>query len=309
MDLLGILLASLYKIGFEICDLSFAIRVSGSRLAVKALLLVTGTRPTMSECMAGLFPCLLECLQKLQLLDHFGFKVSHRADQPREQLPGRATGCQGRPLVYRCLVSLVELLTLGGPFEGALLKAVSDVPWLLQSLRESLSMVPKGDPELGEHVDRVLEALEDCREAGDKNIDFKVRRIPDCVVQDLCGREVTDADYGFIQLAGPDGPLFAEEVRFGLAYQGEQLHYLEHHHVAKELYVVLQGSTDWWAADHPVWEERSWSWHRSDVDHAMITNEKPALQFWSWTGDLELDVKREGISFSSLFSESSQEDA
>ena len=26
----------------------------------------------------------------------------------------------------------------------------------------------------------------------------------------------------------------------------------EHHHVAKELYVVLQGSTDWWAADHPV---------------------------------------------------------
>ena len=38
---------------------------------------------------------------------------------------------------------------------------------------------------------------------------------------------MTDADYGFIQLAGPDGPLFAEEVRFGLAYQGEQLHYLE----------------------------------------------------------------------------------
>eukprot|EP00439_Symbiodinium_sp_Y106_P077597 s337_g16.t1 len=283
MDLLGILLASLYKIGFEICDLSFAIRVSGSRLAVKALLLVTGTRPTMSECMAGLFPCLLECLQKLQ------FPTGPT---------NLASSCPGaRPAARE------------GPFEGALLKAVSDVPWLLQSLRESLSMVPKGDPELGEHVDRVLEALEDCREAGDKNIDFKVRRIPDCVVQDLCGREVTDADYGFIQLAGPDGPLFAEEVRFGLAYQGEQLHYLEHHHVAKELYVVLQGSTDWWAADHPVWEERSWSWHRSDVDHAMITNEKPALQFWSWTGDLELDVKREGISFSSLFSESSQEDA
>ena len=98
------------------------------------------------------------------------------------------------------------------------------------------------------------------------------------------------ADYAYVQLAGPDGPLYSPTVRFGLSYQGPGLSYLGHHHLAQELYVVLEGQSQWWTDSTPTWVDQVVSFHAPSENHAMRTKDEPALYFWSWTGDLTMDV-------------------
>ena len=106
-------------------------------------------------------------------------------------------------------------------------------------------------------------------------------------------------DYAYLQLAGPESDdtyYFSERARFGLSYQGPGLTYLGHEHAAVELYTVLDGEsrTSWWTDRAPAWEERAHSFHEAHETHAMstctCTSTGGGLYFWSWTGDLTLDI-------------------
>ena len=123
-------------------------------------------------------------------------------------------------------------------------------------------------------------------------------------------------DYAFLQIAGPpekEGkgtstpPSFfsSSTTRFGVSMQGSDLSYHGHHHHAQELYVVLNGhgGVSWWTDSSPMWEYRDYSFHLSNENHAMSTvvpksssgctdaSSNGTLFFWSWTGDLTLDIK------------------
>eukprot|EP00927_Polykrikos_kofoidii_P009411 TRINITY_DN13928_c0_g1_i1.p1 TRINITY_DN13928_c0_g1~~TRINITY_DN13928_c0_g1_i1.p1 ORF type:complete len:226 (-),score=26.36 TRINITY_DN13928_c0_g1_i1:58-657(-) len=122
---------------------------------------------------------------------------------------------------------------------------------------------------------------------------FTVRRVDDEFFRDQKGNQVRDADYGFVELLGPDAPseCHHSKVRLGLSYQGPSLCYRGHHHEAQEFYVVLGGASLWWTGSVPQWEYRDLSWHGRNEQHAMNTTDRPAVYFWSWTGDTKLDVR------------------
>jgi hypothetical protein len=146
------------------------------------------------------------------------------------------------------------------------------------------------DHDLQDHAEQIMQAIEDI--SFDSSIVLEATFILDSFFTDSAGNDVNNADYAFVQLVGPDGPYFNNNVRFGISYQGAGLSYLGHHHVAQELYVVLGGSSLWWTDSQPSYASRNVSFHRSNEHHAMITPaDEPALFFWSWTGDLELDIK------------------
>ena len=48
--------------------------------------------------------------------------------------------------------------------------------------------------------------------------------------------------YGWFDLAGPDGPYSAKDLRIMFGYWGSGLHYPDHNHAQEEHYVVLAGS-------------------------------------------------------------------
>ena len=129
-------------------------------------------------------------------------------------------------------------------------------------------------------------------------------------------------DYAFLQIAGPLPENEEKETssstgrasffpssttRFGVSMQGPNLSYHGHHHHAQELYIVLNGHAKWWTDTTPLWEYRNYSFHLSNENHAMSTvvqqnstgssgcndasSSNGTLFFWSWTGDLTLDIK------------------
>ena len=141
-----------------------------------------------------------------------------------------------------------------------------------------------------EHVTQIMRTLGN--HAFDPNIEHQVTTILDTFFTDLTGSTVQGADYAFVQLVGPNGPYVNDQVRLGVSYQGPGLSYLGHHHVAQELYVVLGGSSLWWTDSEPQFVFRNVSFHASNAHHAMSTPaSEPGLFFWSWTGDVELEIK------------------
>lgn len=124
-------------------------------------------------------------------------------------------------------------------------------------------------------------------------------------------------DYAFLQIAGPfpetsstgHASFFpSSTTRFGVSMQGPNLSYHGHHHHAQELYIILNGNAKWWTDLLPFWEYRNYSFHLSNENHAMSTvvqknsstgssgcidasSSNGTLFFWSWTGDLTLDIK------------------
>jgi len=145
------------------------------------------------------------------------------------------------------------------------------------------------------HVEQVRTALRAAsqsrvKEAANRHLN-SVNRISDDFFRTLCGTKVQHADYGFVELLGPDGPHKHGSVRLGVSCQGPALLYQGHHHTAQELYIVLRGKSHWWTDSIPAWVERRVSFHASNEHHAMRTGEAPALYFWSWVGELALNVK------------------
>lgn len=157
-------------------------------------------------------------------------------------------------------------------------------------LASYLDTVPKtATVELREHTRQIRQALRAA--TVDSNATFKVNTIDDTFFSDRAGNSVQNADYAFVEILGPTGACRNDEIRLGLSYQGPGLQYHGHHHVAQELYFVLQGTSGWWTDTAPRWEDRSCSWHLTNEHHAMRTGDSPALYFWSWTGEsLALEI-------------------
>jgi hypothetical protein len=166
-------------------------------------------------------------------------------------------------------------------------------------LLSKLDQVPtNANGHLQDHVQQIRSALTDALanstdSTDSQEVQFNVNNIDDSFfVSSVGGKKVTDANYAFVELLGPTGAYHDDNIRLGLSYQGPWLSYLGHHHLPRELYFVLEGSSDWWTDSVPKWVTRDMSWHLSHEHHAMKTNSSPALYFWSWTGeDLALDVK------------------
>ena len=73
-------------------------------------------------------------------------------------------------------------------------------------------------------------------------------------------RSYTEADgfprtfldsYGWFDLAGPEGPYTADDLRIMFGYWGQGLHYPDHSHAQEEHYLVLAGSAWFRLADQP----------------------------------------------------------
>ena len=58
-------------------------------------------------------------------------------------------------------------------------------------------------------------------------------------------------NYGWFDLAGPDGPYAADDLRIMFGYWGPGLHYPDHSHAQEEHYLVLAGSAWFRLADQP----------------------------------------------------------
>ena len=57
--------------------------------------------------------------------------------------------------------------------------------------------------------------------------------------------------YGWFDLAGPEGPYTADDLRIMFGYWGPGLHYPDHSHAQEEHYLVLAGSAWFRLADQP----------------------------------------------------------
>ena len=199
----------------------------------------------------------------------------------------------------------------------ALLTLALDVPGLLNRLSVSLKTMPAWQmaqpssdkrARIDLHRDQVHSSIteilssssSDCTKAGEREGEKEGAcwaALPELQVTEIDSSffdgSPEDAEYAFMQLAGPDcgeACFWTPSVRFGVAWQGPELSYLGHHHTAQELYIVLNGTSSWRTGSIPEWQERDHSFHMSDEHHAMRTNAEAALFFWSWTGNLELQI-------------------
>jgi hypothetical protein len=179
------------------------------------------------------------------------------------------------------------------PAKHVILEFLEEVPDLFDNLRAALDSVPDdASSELQDHAKQTRSAL--ATVYAENKLAFEVSGIDDSFLTDLLGNVVHGAGtagYAFCEILGPDGAYYHESSRLGISYQAPGLAYRAHHHVAQELYFVLRGSSLWWTDSVPQWEERKCSFHRNSEHHAMRTEDEPALYFWSWTGDIGMDVK------------------
>lgn len=98
--------------------------------------------------------------------------------------------------------------------------------------------------------------------------------------------------YMFCVLVGPEEPVRADDMLFGLYMQAPNTDYPSHAHAAVEYYAVLSGEADWernrdgYAPQPPG----SCILHASYQWHAMRTGCDPLLAIWAWTGDLATET-------------------
>ena len=180
----------------------------------------------------------------------------------------------------------------------ALLEASAHIPSLLLRLRDSLKTVPDISVE-EQHIDIVKAEID--RMLLEKNGLDKSKLKVSTITNDFSLKKDSCRLWLFTVLhLKLLKVFFNQKSSFCLSYQGQNLTYLGHYHKAKELYIVLDNSTrtmkamSWWTDTYPKWTERNYSFHGENENHAMSTqntNNSGTLFFWSWTGDLVLDVK------------------
>ncbi len=94
------------------------------------------------------------------------------------------------------------------------------------------------------------------------------------------------------ELLGPDGHIYAEELRVGLLVSDAWTDYPVSSHSGEETYLVIAGIADWILGDsgyikrkpgefvhHPAWEP-----------HGRKTTDQPFLGAWRWSGDIDLST-------------------
>lgn len=95
-------------------------------------------------------------------------------------------------------------------------------------------------------------------------------------------------NHAFVELAGPDGHITADAIRFGLFILGPQVYYPPHVHEAEEFYIILSGTADWQQDDDPYRPVPPGEivHNVSMQPHAMRVKSEPVIMFWGWCGDI-----------------------
>lgn len=93
-------------------------------------------------------------------------------------------------------------------------------------------------------------------------------------------------NYGWVELFGTRGHFVHDMVAGGILVLGPHTHYLDHHHVAEELYLPLTSGTAWRKGDGPFGEQPADTLihHPSNVNHAMRTGDAPLVAIYLWRG-------------------------
>ena len=94
--------------------------------------------------------------------------------------------------------------------------------------------------------------------------------------------------YSFVEIAGPEGAVRTDALRFGLYFQAPKALYPSHSHAAEEFYLTLSGAS-WWQKDDGPFEAVSPGGlihHLPFKRHTMRTAGDALLALWLWTGDL-----------------------
>lgn len=91
-----------------------------------------------------------------------------------------------------------------------------------------------------------------------------------------------------VEILGPTGVIFDEEIRFGALLQGASVRYPAHAHAAEELYYVVSGEARWSLDDEPPRPrgEGAYIHHPSWRPHGIDTGREPILALWGWAGDI-----------------------
>ncbi len=115
-----------------------------------------------------------------------------------------------------------------------------------------------------------------------------------CWRQNANYTDVTFLDrYGYCELLGPNGHWHTDAVAVGVLLLGPDTFYPEHAHPAREHYVVLGGTAEWW--QHGGGWRRlppgSLIEHASGQPHAMRTARQPLLAAYLWHDHLQHGAK------------------
>ena len=103
--------------------------------------------------------------------------------------------------------------------------------------------------------------------------------------------------YGWFDLAGPDGPFAADNLRIMFGYWGAGLHYPDHSHAQEEHYVVLAGSAWFRLRDKPFRRLGPGQIFHTPpgVVHAAEMRDEPLLAMAIWrAADLSVRINLTG---------------
>ena len=101
--------------------------------------------------------------------------------------------------------------------------------------------------------------------------------------EETVSRELLDG-YTYAPLTGPDCPIPCEVPLAGFLLMKSHTHYEDHHHAAREIYMVLTPGTRW-SLDSGEWFEvkpGDLIYHDTWQMHAMMTGDEPMLAFAAW---------------------------
>ena len=99
-------------------------------------------------------------------------------------------------------------------------------------------------------------------------------------------------NYAHVNLVGRGGHFPDDRARCGLILFGPDIDYPAHSHPARELYLVLDGTAEWWreGEDYVRRPPGSFLLHTERQSHAMRMGGEGLLALWAWTGDLETEA-------------------
>jgi quercetin dioxygenase-like cupin family protein len=96
-----------------------------------------------------------------------------------------------------------------------------------------------------------------------------------------------------VELLGPEGPILAPDLRFGLFWQAPGTYYPLHAHTAAETYTLLAGRADWQAGDRRLRLGAGEAVHHPpELPHAMRAGPDGFLAIWRWSGDVGFESYR-----------------
>jgi mannose-6-phosphate isomerase-like protein (cupin superfamily) len=109
--------------------------------------------------------------------------------------------------------------------------------------------------------------------------------------REVMPREFLDG-YAHTNLLGRGGHFPDDRARCGLLLFGPDIDYPAHSHPARELYLVLDGTAEWWreGEDYVPRPPGDRLLHEGGQSHAMRMGADGLLALWAWTGDLESEA-------------------